>query len=347
MESSSCRRTPASGFTLVELLVVIAIIGILIALLLPSVQSAREAARRTQCANRQRQLGLAVLNYESANRVLPPGYLAEGGHMGRATSQPTVEPDKVNILDNNHQLVGWIVYVLPYMEATAGYDGIRGDIDLNRDRIDTSFVSASQAEAFALAQWQITGLICPTNPQGPSQAGNMVAYRVLRNGSTLSLRKTVVRGSTGPLLGRTDYLACSGFFGELGLGDPINDLVGAFSVRSKTRLAQVVDGTSNTLMLGESPGDIGPKMVFAGITYSGLAQGNAWMGAATIPVAFGLDASTANTASSTFQTRTGRYGSLHSGSVVQFINLDSSLRVLTIDVDEDVLTNLAAIDDGF
>ena len=61
------------GFTLVELLVVIAIIGILVALLLPAVQAARESARRTQCTNQLRQLGLAVLNFESTHRYLPPG----------------------------------------------------------------------------------------------------------------------------------------------------------------------------------------------------------------------------------------------------------------------------------
>src|SRR2546430_15283253 len=67
-------RTQSRGFTLVELLVVIAIIGILVALLLPAIQAAREAARRTQCTNKMKQIGLAVLNYESARKLLPLAY---------------------------------------------------------------------------------------------------------------------------------------------------------------------------------------------------------------------------------------------------------------------------------
>ena len=68
------RRVASRGFTLVELLVVIAIIGILVALLLPAIQAAREAARRTQCTNKMKQLGLAILNYESAKKLLPMAY---------------------------------------------------------------------------------------------------------------------------------------------------------------------------------------------------------------------------------------------------------------------------------
>ncbi len=93
----------SKGFTLVELLVVIAIIGILVGLLLPAVQAAREAARRMQCSNNLKQLGLAALNYESTFKKFSPGFIC---------ARPLV-PDANN---SNVEAWGWTVLVMPFVE---------------------------------------------------------------------------------------------------------------------------------------------------------------------------------------------------------------------------------------
>ena len=101
----ACRRSPPSrGFTLVELLVVIAIIATLIGLLLPAVQSAREAARRCSCTNNVAQLGLALHTYEHAHEAFPPGVTGDPGPIR-------------NVAEGKH--VGWIVRLLPFMEEVA------------------------------------------------------------------------------------------------------------------------------------------------------------------------------------------------------------------------------------
>ncbi|MCX7425124.1 MAG: DUF1559 domain-containing protein [Planctomycetia bacterium] len=111
MRQGPSTRHPA-GFTLVELLVVIAIIGILVALLLPAVQAAREAARRAQCLNNLRQLGLALHGYALANRVFPPSFCIAGGA----------------VLSGNNG--SWSIHgrILPYMEQSDAYKQVRLDI---------------------------------------------------------------------------------------------------------------------------------------------------------------------------------------------------------------------------
>jgi prepilin-type N-terminal cleavage/methylation domain-containing protein/prepilin-type processing-associated H-X9-DG protein len=112
MKTSIANR---GGFTLVELLVVIAIIGILVALLLPAVQAAREAARRTQCTNNVKQIGLAMLNFESAKKVFPTG----GTHRW-----PDIQKYLTGGQPNGpeSQGLGWAFQILPYLEEQAVYD---------------------------------------------------------------------------------------------------------------------------------------------------------------------------------------------------------------------------------
>ncbi len=103
-------RVPRGGFTIIELLVVITIIGILIALLLPAVQAAREAARRMNCQNNLRQIGLAMHNYHDALRVFPPGYIS---------------------VEVNYEEWGWPAFLLPYLEREPLYR----DLGVNHRRL--------------------------------------------------------------------------------------------------------------------------------------------------------------------------------------------------------------------
>lgn len=117
-------RSDRRGFTLIELLVVIAIIAVLIALLLPAVQAAREAARRAQCVNNMKQIGLAMHNYQSANKVFPWCQ----GKMGGIFPNPTGDnfPWEANPWPNNHEWATWSAHalMLGYMEQTAAYNAI-------------------------------------------------------------------------------------------------------------------------------------------------------------------------------------------------------------------------------
>ena len=151
MNERSTHDGSTHGFTLVELLVVIAIIAILVSLLLPAVNSAREAARKLQCTNNIRQVALAVLNYESANRELPPSI--------------TFDTSRVTGGWNESEKYGpnWVIMVLPYMEEQAVYDQF----------VLTEFISDPQNELARSAT--IPTMLCPedaANAEVPFQLGN-------------------------------------------------------------------------------------------------------------------------------------------------------------------------------
>lgn len=134
--------TRSSGFTLVELLVVIAIIGILIALLLPAVQAAREAARRSQCTNNLKQIGLAMHNHHDTYQNLPPGFTYRDG--------------------NGKPNYGWAVYILPYIEMGNLYDELNPSNVHLKDR----YKSGASATDKQLLQTSIEGYHCPSDIGG-------------------------------------------------------------------------------------------------------------------------------------------------------------------------------------
>ena len=137
------------AFTLVELLVVIAIIGILVSLLLPAVQAAREAARRTQCANNLTQLILAVQNYETAHLLYPPGTIDKSGPI-------------VNAPQGYHH--NWLTHLLPYMEEKNTYN----HVDFN--------VGVYDAKNAPVRQVHVATFLCPSNPYRSSDDIALSSY---------------------------------------------------------------------------------------------------------------------------------------------------------------------------
>ncbi len=163
------RKRSESGFTLVELLVVIAIIGILIGMLLPAVQSVREAARRTQCANKMRQIGLAVHNYELAHRQFPVNQVGSGKSDGNGGFK------------SGH--FSWLVPLLPFVEQENLHSSL--NLNINNGDGDGFMMSDSHPNALAAAT-QIDLFLCPAdfpnvdntifgsaNPASSSYVGNI------------------------------------------------------------------------------------------------------------------------------------------------------------------------------
>jgi prepilin-type N-terminal cleavage/methylation domain-containing protein/prepilin-type processing-associated H-X9-DG protein len=210
-------RTKRVGFTLIELLVVIAIIAILIALLLPAVQQAREAARMTQCRNNMKQLGLAFHNYHDVYDSF-----VFGGYYPMNRAYP----------------LGWVPRLFPYFDQGNRLNAIQA---ISPEYINNKSPHRYENQTDPLFTTPIPTLVCPSSELGGQasdqpQSGNTpfaylqgsLHYRAIGGSNTLGF----VAGGDGTV--NQEYTTS-----------------GVVYPRSKTRLTDVTDGTSNTLMLGE------------------------------------------------------------------------------------------------
>jgi len=205
-------RASRRGFTLIELLVVIAIIAVLVALLLPAVQSAREAARRSQCKNNLKQFGLALHNYHDSMKALPKAsYSVNPPLSGPRAPNPIVAPTA-----NSYGSSGFSVHVmlLPYMDEKGLWK------QWNMDQLYTNNTVGSPTNLTLNNTVRIDGFLCPTDGRFPSaQVGNN-NYCV----------------STGP---QTTWVASAA------------SNIGAFHLNYTTHLSDFRDGTANTIGMGE------------------------------------------------------------------------------------------------
>jgi prepilin-type N-terminal cleavage/methylation domain-containing protein/prepilin-type processing-associated H-X9-DG protein len=267
MRISRIPRPRPRGFTLIELLVVIAIIGILIALLLPAVQAAREAARRTQCSNNLKQIGLALHNYIDSHGVFPPGYVS-------AIDRTVVDPCDQDAENSNSIDLGagwaWGSMILPQMEQGNLYNSINFSLSVAYPANNTCSIAT------------VNSYLCPSDP-GPNTIPVFADPPDPANPGTYSgtnILDTVARGNYVGMWGLGEVCAGSGQPGTYNVGS-IGAPLGIFQRNSNTRIADILDGTSQTIAVGERSHNL------SYVTWTARTP-NGWLGT-TSPIEGGTD----------------------------------------------------------
>ncbi len=270
------------GFTLVELLVVIAIIGILVGLLLPAVQAAREAARRMQCSNNLKQIGLAIHNYEGTTKRIPPGSAFYGGAYVAAAPAP-FQRFAGSLGDRTHLLAR----ILPYVEQTALYNLLEGDKFPTNDARTPPSPGLPNGEL--IRGLVIPAYICPSD-SNPGFTGTV-------NGIANSrVQPANYHFSMGPTNAISNNSGCScpisaTFAARSLAGTNVSNPAGPFTRQGAVRptesganvgycgkFGDVTDGLSNTIFMGEAIAD------WSGHVRNGWSHANQWGKFTQIPI---------------------------------------------------------------
>ncbi len=279
-------RQRTRGFTLIELLVVIAIIAILIAILLPAVQKAREAAFRTKCENNIKQLVLALHNYHDSHNAFPPGMistrppatidLSPGGFRTVDPFEPIDNQFSTNVNGVPVGLHGmsWMFHVLPYIEKDNLYQLWRTDLNVFYNAERTRDVQWTRL-GYAPATFDIPEFYCPSRRSKMGRTGGEFSQNFYLDSFSPS------KLTTGAVIsGGNDYAGCAG--SGLVFTHPNNNTtiraafdltpqqvafqsatpsanynqigqnVGVFTTNSSVRMGDIKDGTSQTIMIGEA-----------------------------------------------------------------------------------------------
>jgi prepilin-type N-terminal cleavage/methylation domain-containing protein/prepilin-type processing-associated H-X9-DG protein len=313
------------GFTLIELLVVITVIGVLLGLLLPAVQAARSAARRSDCANRLKQIGLALHGYHDARKCLPPGNINQtAGHcpgMG--------EPETADSSGGGN----WAIAILPFLEQENLFKNYH-----------TKFANESP-ENRAVRETLVPAFVCPADLQPDEIA---VPASGPANAQQASYAPGSYRAVCGASTDGMNFPAWELFYdyrydkGPRKLRGPIH-MVGVWGYHVET-FDGIKDGLTNTLMIGESTTSTNRAYrtfwanSFAHFTMSGVTtQSRTLLGDYDQCVKLGG-------AGGAFACKFG-WGSMHPGGL-HFLLCDGSVRFVNTNVDMTLLQNMATIAGG-
>jgi len=255
------------GFTLIELLVVIAIIAILIALLLPAVQQAREAARRTQCRNNLKQIGLAMHNYHDTHLVFPPGFIGGTGATGTAPATGWA----------------WGTFILPFLDQAPLYNSLSPGTPTTG--CPDGALCPHDSARLALLRTGLPAFVCPSDP-----------HRTITENPGHSSCAVQINGTgTSWRIGLSNYVGAGN--ANASLDSTFTVAAGIFYSNSNTAIRHITDGTSNTMMTMErttSTAASGPAANeqrmggnWAGLSYPNSSTYHAYQVLAAIRPTFG------------------------------------------------------------